>query len=83
MILENQLFAPTLKGVIDFLRTLQGKGLTKKINKLLFKIPDTHINLKKVKGFMKYCKYLYIVKLKIPYCVQQLYYQSFKNFNSN
>jgi hypothetical protein len=42
--LENQLFAPTLKGVIDFLRILQGKGLTKKINKFICMIPDTHIN---------------------------------------
>ena len=32
MALENQLFAPTLKGVIDFFRTLQGKGHTKKVN---------------------------------------------------
>ena len=46
MVLENQLFAPALKGVIEFLRTLQGKGHTKKINKLLFKIPDTHIVFK-------------------------------------
>lgn len=42
MVLKNQLFAPTLKGVIDFLRTLQGKGHTKKINKFMFKIADSH-----------------------------------------
>ena len=40
--LENQLFAPTLKGVIDFLRTLLGKGLTKKINLALNRINDTY-----------------------------------------
>jgi len=45
MVLKNQLFAPTLKGVIDFFRTLQGKGHTKKINIFMFKIPDSHIYL--------------------------------------
>ena len=43
MALENQLFAPIrqLAEVIDFFRTLQGKGHTKKINKFMFKIPDS------------------------------------------
>jgi len=45
MVLKNQLFAPTLKGVIDFLRTLQGKGHTKEINKSMFKIPESHLIL--------------------------------------
>jgi hypothetical protein len=44
-VLENQLFAPALKGVIDFLRTLQGKGQTKKINKDILLITDTHFKL--------------------------------------
>ena len=43
--LENQLFAPTLKGVIDFLRTLEGMGLMKKINGDFCMITDTHIIL--------------------------------------
>jgi hypothetical protein len=44
-VLENQLFAPTLKGAIDFLHTLQGKGHMKKINKFLFNIPDSQKKL--------------------------------------
>jgi hypothetical protein len=43
--LENQLFAPVrqLAEVIDFLRTLQGKGQAKKINKSMLLVTDTHI----------------------------------------
>jgi len=54
-VLENQLFAQSLKGVIDFLCTLQGKGLTKNrsegeleevnIKESVFMIPDYYIFL--------------------------------------
>jgi hypothetical protein len=30
LVLKNKLFAPTLKGVIDFFRTLYGRGERKK-----------------------------------------------------
>ena len=40
--LENQLSAPTLKGVTDFLRTLQGKGQTKKIIDFILFIADNN-----------------------------------------
>jgi len=44
ILLENQLFAPSLKGVVDFLRSLQGKGQTKKYYKSMLLNANTHIN---------------------------------------